>query len=255
MTRIPLFKQTLDYFLEFVYYKYIDSIFNRLQIFLGGVLMAFENKPLGNDEVNLIIEEYMPLILKTISETTGRYVSIENDEEFSVGLLAFTEAVERYDEEKGIFSSFAKLVISSRVKNHIIKEKKNNINISFDELAEMGIEIEGKDESEEDNEILKEEIEKFKKELKDFNITLEDLAEKSPKHEDTRKNAIGISKKVSKDEPMTNFIFTKKRLPIKRISLKYLVTEKVIKRSKEFILSVVIILYRNYRNLRLWIRC
>ena len=112
--------------------------------------MAFENKPLGNDEVNLIIEEYMPLILKTISETTGRYVSIENDEEFSVGLLAFTEAVERYDEEKGIFSSFAKLVISSRVKNHIIKEKKNNINISFDELAEMGIEIEGKDESEED---------------------------------------------------------------------------------------------------------
>lgn len=217
--------------------------------------MASENKPLGNDEINSIIEKHMSLIIKSISETTGRYVSIENDEEFSIGLLAFTEALERYNEDKGAFPSFAKLVISSRVKNHLMKEKKNSYNISFEELAETGIEIEDGKSEKEDLGILKEEIEKFKKELKEFNITLEELADKSPKHEDTRKNAIVISKKVSKDEPITDFIFTKKRLPIKQISLKYVVTEKVLKRSKEFILSVVIILYKNYRNLRLWIRC
>ena len=180
--------------------------------------MASENKPLGNDEINSIIEKHMPLIIKSISGTTGRYVSIENDEEFSIGLLAFTEALERYNEDKGAFPSFAKLVISSRVKNHLMKEKKNSYNISFEELAETGIEIEEGKSEKEDLGILKEEIEKFKKELKEFNITLEELADKSPKHEDTRKNAIGISKKVSKDEPITDYIFTKKRLPIKQIS-------------------------------------
>lgn len=64
----------------------------------------------------------MPLIIKTVSSITGRYVSVKNDDEFSIALMAFKEAVDKYDENKGIFSSFAKLVISSRVKNHLVRE-------------------------------------------------------------------------------------------------------------------------------------
>lgn len=64
----------------------------------------------------------MPLIIKTVSSITGRYVSVKNDDEFSIALMAFKEAVDKYYENKGIFSSFAKLVISSRVKNHLVRE-------------------------------------------------------------------------------------------------------------------------------------
>lgn len=41
-------------------------------------------KDLGKDykgNINQLIEEYMPFIIKAISETTGRYVSLENSEE------------------------------------------------------------------------------------------------------------------------------------------------------------------------------
>ena len=58
--------------------------------------------------VNELIEKHMPFIIKSISDVTGRYVSCENDEELSVGMMGFHEAIERYDNEKGHFLSFAK---------------------------------------------------------------------------------------------------------------------------------------------------
>ncbi|MEG0326111.1 MAG: sigma factor, partial [Cellulosilyticaceae bacterium] len=66
-------------------------------------------------DINEVIEGYMPMIIKTISDTTGKYVSAENSEELSIGLMAFIEAIERYEEERGEFTSFAKLIIKSRV--------------------------------------------------------------------------------------------------------------------------------------------
>lgn len=105
-----------------------------------------------------------------------------------------------------------------------------------------------------DKRLLIEEIESLKQEINSFGFTLDDLAEEAPKHSDTRKNAISISKKVSKDEPLTDFMFEKKRLPIRQISLKYTVTEKIIKGSKKFIITGIIIFYKNFRNLTLWVK-
>jgi RNA polymerase sigma factor len=48
-----------------------------------------------NTDVNELIEKHMPFIIKSISDVTGRYVSCENDEELSVGLLGFHEAIEK----------------------------------------------------------------------------------------------------------------------------------------------------------------
>ncbi|MEF9934388.1 MAG: sigma factor [Clostridium sp.] len=217
--------------------------------------MTIQVSSLENHDINDLIKNHIPLIVKTISEVTGRYVSVENDEEFSIGLAAFVEAVEKYQEDKGVFTSFAKLVISSRIKNFLKKENRTCGNVSIEDLTEKGIDIGEEYKSPiEDKTILLGEIESFKKDLLEFNMTLEDLAEDAPRHEDTRKNAIGISKKVSRDEELTGFIFSKKRLPIKRISLKFTVTEKIIKGSKKFILSVVIVFYKNYRNIKLWIK-
>ncbi len=207
------------------------------------------------DNINDVIEEHIGFIINTISNVTGKYVSIENDEEFSIGLMGFLEALEKYDERKGAFISFAKLVIESRVKNYLIKESKNNNIVSIDKYNELGIDITNLISNPiEDKEELLNEIDKLKNELKLFKLTFEDLVDESPKHKDTRKNAINISEKASKDSEITTFLYSKKRLPIKNMSLKYLVTEKVLKRSKKFIISLIIIFFKRYRNLILWIR-
>ena len=205
-------------------------------------------------DIDSLIEKHMPFIIKSISDTTGRYVSCENDEEISIGLLAFNEAIERYDNDKGHLLSFAKLVISSRIKNYLKSENKHQ-HSSFEDLVEKGLDI--KDEyieQEEENELLVDEITRFKEEISSFGFSLEDLVEEAPKQQATRINAINLSEQISDDEEFLTFMYEKKRLPIKRIVLKYSVTEKVIKRSKKFIISVVIIIDKNFRMLRNWIR-
>ena len=207
-----------------------------------------------NTNVNQLIEKHMPFIIKSISDVTGRYVSCENDEELSVGLLGFHEAIERYDNEKGHFFSFAKLVIGSRIKNYLKGENKHQ-HSSLEELLDKGLEI--KDEyleQKEDNSLLVDQINRLKVEISSFGFTLEDLAEEAPKQQATRKNAISLSEEISKEEEFTSFMYEKKRLPIKRIVLRFTVTEKVIKRSKKFIISVVIIIDKNLSGLKNWIR-
>lgn len=207
-----------------------------------------------NTDVNELIEKHMPFIIKSISDVTGRYVSCENDEELSVGLLGFHEAIERYDNEKGHFLSYAKLVIGSRIKNYLKSENKHH-HSSLEELLDKGLEI--KDEyleEKEDNGVLLEQINKLKNEISSFGFSLEDLADEAPKQQATRNNAISLSEEISKEEELTSFMYVKKRLPIKRIVLRFAVTEKVIKRSKKFIISVVIIFDKNLSALKNWIR-
>lgn len=208
-----------------------------------------------NKSIDKLIQDYMAFIVKTVSSITGRYVSVENDDELSIALIAFKEAIDKYEESRGSFSSFAKLVISSRVKNYLIKESKNNKVESIEALKEKGIDIsEVAETAVEESDELSNEISKLKEEIGAFGFTFEDLVDEAPKHEDTRRNAIELSEKVSKEKSLTNFMYEKRRLPIKQISVKFSVTEKVIKRSKKFIISVVIIIDKNFRNLRLWIK-
>ncbi|MGL5347889.1 MAG: RNA polymerase subunit sigma [Peptostreptococcaceae bacterium] len=206
-------------------------------------------------DINALIESHMPFIINTISKLTNKYVSIENDEELSVALLAFNEAVNKYSDERGPFLPFAKLVITSRLKNYFKKENKNYVSVSLENLEEEGIQISEEIKNPVDNkDLLIDEIEKLKEEIDMFGFNLEDLVDEAPKHSDTRKRAINISENISEDENLTSFMYSKKRLPIKQISLKYSVTEKIIKGSKKFITTGVIIFYKNFRNLKLWIK-
>ena len=68
------------------------------------------------ENLDQLINQHMAFLIRTVSNFTGKYVSIENDDEFSIALIAFTEAVKKYDEDRGNFLGFAKLVIESRLK-------------------------------------------------------------------------------------------------------------------------------------------
>jgi len=58
------------------------------------------------------INSYTPYIIRTVSNLTGKYVDVENSDEFSVGLAAFNEAIDSFDEGKNMFFfKFSTLVI------------------------------------------------------------------------------------------------------------------------------------------------
>lgn len=204
------------------------------------------------------IEKHIPFIISCISKFTGRYVSIENDDEYSIGMIAFVEAIEKYKESRGDFYAFSRLVIESRLKNFFEKENKHIKNKSIEDYKERGTDLvdnlENHDKDDLNREFTINEIKKLKEEIDDFGFGFEELVNEAPKHKDTREKAIDISEKSSKEKDITDFMFMKKRLPIKNMSDRFDVSEKVIRKSKLFIITVIIILFRGYRNLKLWIK-
>lgn len=212
-----------------------------------------QEEEISIENIEYLIEKYMAFLIKTVSSFTGRYISIENDEEFEIALLAFTEAVEKYQSEKGVFLAFAKLVIVSRLKNYAEKEKKHEKVVSLDELYESGQDFQA-EEAEEQDDYLQQEILRYKKELLFFGLTFEKLADEAPRHKDTRETALDAAEKAGKDEEIVEETYRKRKLPIRRVAVLAELTEKVIKRSKSFILSAMIIFAKEFPSLLYWIR-
>lgn len=167
-------------------------------------------------------------------------------------MIAFKEAVEKYDESKGSLLNFVKVVIRSRVIDYLRKEKKNEEMASLDSMAESGVQFQ--DESRQSENVLAIEIEEWKSTIEDFDISLEQLIEESPKHKDSRERAIHISEKSSKHKPITIPLFEKKRLPIKLTATYNNVSVKVIKGNKVFITSTIIIFKNGLASLIDWIK-
>lgn len=217
--------------------------------------MDLKTDNLKDIDSNEFIKEHIPFIIKTINEITGRYICLDNDEEISIGLLAFNEARQKYDYSKGHFLPYAKLVIKSRILNYLRKEKNNNLKESLEKLREEGFDFSQELYNPiENQDILIEEMNILKTTIQDFGFELDDLVEESPKHKDTRNRAIDLSKKINDDNKIKESMYTKRRLPIKEISIKYVISQKIIKGSKKFIITVVIVLDKNLRNLKLWVR-
>ncbi len=69
---------------------------------------------------NEILQTYKPFIAKCVSEVCKRYIDPKKDDEFSVGLMAFNDAIFSYEQDKGSsFLSFAKLVVKRKVIDYI----------------------------------------------------------------------------------------------------------------------------------------
>ncbi len=200
------------------------------------------------ENLDVLIERHMAFIIRTVSNLTGRYVAVENDEEFSIALSAFAEAVEKYDQERGGFLGFAKLVIESRLKSYFARENARPREASLEELYEQGRDFpdEGGGESTGN---LHDEVMLYRQELSLFGLTLETLADEAPKHSDTRKNAVEIAEKAGNDPPTVEATYQKRRLPVRAVARVAQVTEKVVKRSKSFILAAMIIFVKDFPGL------
>lgn len=200
-----------------------------------------------------LIEEYFSFIIHTVSQSTGRYVEIENSEELSVGLMAFNEAIDRYEDGKGAtFLSFARLVINSRIRDHARRTSSKHEHVSLDAMNEESLEVQGSNGQPEQGDVAME-IKLWESILGKFGFDLEELVEETPKHEDTRNNAIDLSERISDDQEIVNHMYVKYKLPITRVVVRFKTTKKIVTRSRRFIIATVVILTKNLDLLRQWI--
>lgn len=212
-----------------------DSIVSRLDKAKAGDSLEKEK----------LIQEYIPFIIKTVSNKINRYIESENSEEYSIGLMAFNEAIEKYEKSKGSFIAFAELVIKSRITDFLRKSIKYNEIFVLDNFEEREVDS-GivHDPSNDFSEaiVLKDEIKELEKTLRIFDITFSDLVEEAPKHADTRQKSLMIAKYIASNPELKEELLRKKNLPSSQLVKTLNITPKILKRSRKFIIATVLII-------------
>lgn len=205
---------------------------------------------------NSFISRYKPFIASFTSECTHRYVTYGVDDELSIALLAFNEAIDRFN-GKGNFLLYAKLVIKTRlidyVKSSAYRENKNSFALYTEEddeieaLKDTAVDIYNK---EYENSIRIMEIQEFNKKLAVFNITFMDLVKVSPKHLITRKLIHSLISDLLSNHDLVTKIMETHVLPLKEIEKNYLIPRKKMESYRKYIIAVIVLANSEFDTLK-----
>lgn len=218
----------------------------------------------GNtNEINSLIEEYKPFIASVVEKHIGRFVEYGRDDELSIALMAFNEAVEKYDISRGNFLPFARITIKHRLVDFYRQEQRNPTMVYLespddeedeeyrDPAADKSIEDYGEEQV---SELRRLEIMEIKKELSRWGITFADVAKSSPKHESTRKAYLKAADFAVSTPEVLNTMKTKKYLPVDKIVGATKIPRKTVERGRNYIIAAVLILSGDYQYIREYVK-
>lgn len=208
------------------------------------------------------IEDYIPFISKIVSSFySSRIVDLKSSDEYSIGLMAFDEAIDKFDSSRSVsFIKFAELVIKRRMIDYfrnISSVSKNEIPFSyFDTKSETELEekLNMSDNGiQPDRYELIFELKDFSKQLETFGLNIKNLPDYMPKHKDSKQMCISIAKKIVENGNIYDKLTTKKYFQMKELTKIVDVHPKTIERNREFIICLCIIYGNDYGNFKTYL--
>ncbi len=204
-----------------------------------------------------LIRKYIPFIRYEVSKFTGKIITGDEDEN-SIGMIAFHEAIRGYNREKGAFLSFASLIIRSRLTDWHRKESKHHGSLSiYEETGESKAPLhtliaDSKDRHAENANLTatKEEIRELAKVMADFGLSFTDIAENSPKQDRTMESCRKVILYRVRNRDILDKMLESKKLPIARLSSGTGVDKKTLERHRKYILAMLIIQTNGYEIIR-----
>ncbi|SER40649.1 RNA polymerase sigma-I factor [Salisediminibacterium halotolerans] len=213
---------------------------------------------------NQFIKEHLSFIRTSVSQLCKRNVEAGKDDEFSVALIGFSEAIYQYDSQKGgRFLTFARIVMRRRVIDFIRFEQRRKMSLSLDYKRDDMEHLENQIEAyaccsqfkeQEDHLNRHEEFVHFIAKLKRFGIQADDVISECPKHFDARENMLHIAEIIVKDDQLKGELFTKKRLPINKLMAYISMSRKTIERNRKYLIALVLVLQENYVYLKEYVK-
>lgn len=215
---------------------------------------------------NQFITDYQPLVAKMASRFCKRYIDPAKDDEFSISLQAFNEAITQYSPKSGgTFFGFAEMVIRRRLIDHIRKETRHQNSVPY-----SSFDIEDEEQNVMNSVEIHESIERYETEvlrinrqheimeyaarLGEFGISFRELTEVSPKHRDSRQMMMTIGKGIAANESWMDSLLRRKLLPVKELCEGYPVSRKTIERNRRYIIAIALIAHGNYPHLQDYLR-
>lgn len=205
-----------------------------------------------------LISDYLPFIKAQVTKVMKRPLDVNQDDEYSIAMIAFHEAINGYSKTRGSFLNYAAMLIRNRIIDYWRKNNRHNQVISLntpanDDASTLEESIPDNEYQEENlviREATKEEILELSQQMTEFGVSLTDVAESSPKQERTLtscKEVIAYAK--DNEEIMEEFLRTK-RLPLSKILEGVNVPRKTIERHRKYVVALLLIYSNGYEIIR-----
>ncbi|TGE31684.1 RNA polymerase sigma-I factor [Desulfosporosinus sp. Sb-LF] len=196
------------------------------------------------------LEHFQPFIRYVASRVVKRSLEWGRDEELSEAFLAFNQALNLFQPDKGVpFLAYARLLIKRQLIDYFRRHNKP-ASLPLDE-EEVGFVVETyisvpEFYQQEQNRERAAEVQDYSEELAKWGLTFANLVEVSPKHRDTRESLLRAARELAHDSSLWSQVERTKRLPMQQLSEKTGLHLKVLERGRKYILAVAILIARSH---------
>lgn len=205
-----------------------------------------------------LIRAYLPFIKAETAKFLKRPPMEGQDDELSIAMMAFHEAIGGYSRTRGSFLKYAAMLIRSRLVDYSRREQRHSRVLSLDapigkEDATLGETLaDDRDPREETalRDATRAEIEELTRQMQEFGVGLSDVADNCPKQQrtlDACRRALEYAK--GNPELLEDFLKTK-RLPIGQLATGSGVERKTLERHRKYLVALLLIATNGYEILR-----
>ncbi|HBU12134.1 MAG TPA: RNA polymerase subunit sigma [Clostridiales bacterium] len=205
-----------------------------------------------------LIRDYTPFIRSEASKAIGHFVT-EQDDEFSIAMIAFHQAIESYARRKGAFLSYAAIVMRRRLIDYYRREKRHRNIASLDEPARedqngaIGDTLaDGSDHYDRagTRDATRQEIAELTAQLTAFDVSLTDVADNCPRQERTFLACQKALQYAREHPELIDELKRLKRLPLARLCEGVGVERKTLERHRKYLLALLVIYSNGYEIIR-----
>ena len=205
-----------------------------------------------------MIGTYLPFIKAETAKFLKRPPIEGHDDELSIAMIAFHEAIGGYSRTRGSFLKYAAMLIRSRLVDYSRREQRHSRVLSLDapigeEDATLGETLaDDRDPHEETalRDATRAEIEELTRQMKEFGVSLSDVADNCPRQQRTL-DACRKALEYAKGNPeLLDDLLKTKRLPIGQLTAGSGVERKTLERHRKYLVVMLLIYSNGYEIIR-----
>lgn len=205
-----------------------------------------------------LIRAYIPFIRSEATKFMARLCT-DQDDEYSIAMMAFYEAIMGYEKGRGTFLSYAAMLIRSRLIDYSRKEARHQGHLSLyeetgteDDRTLMDTLADGDDLFEESatREATRQEIEELAAVMVQFGVSFSDVADNSPKQERTLDTCAAAIRYAAETPLLLEELLRTKKLPMAQLVSGSGAERKTLERHRKYILAMLLIQTNGYEIIR-----
>ena len=206
-----------------------------------------------------LIGDYLPFIRAETAKFLKRPPEEGRDDELSIAMIAFHEAIGGYAKHRGSFLKYASMLIRSRLIDYARKERRHRQTVSLDapaageESASLGETLpEERDHPEESahRQATRQEIEDLSRQMESFGVSLSDVADNCPKQQRTLQACRKALAYARENRWLLEELVQGKKLPLAKLSDGSGVERKTLERHRKYLVALLLIYTNGYEIIR-----